>query len=166
MQVFPAKRKKRIANGALLFAAIIGSLGISGCAMQSSSANGGGPPPAPMVPAAQIVLCDDLSSSCTAATSFSFSTLRDLNIQVQWTNVPAGNHVQQLDILLPNQGGLYQTTQTAFLISGSSPGSITTSRMFPVGGTWISQRQMSGSWSVQVSLDGQVMASQAVEFNP
>jgi hypothetical protein len=166
MQRSLAKRKMRGGQWALLFLLLISSLEISGCAMAPSPASGGGPPPPAPAPAAQIVLCDDSTPGCVVETSFSLSTVRDLNVQVEWTNVPAGNHVQQLDILLPKQGGLYQTTQTAFVISGSSPGSLTTSRMFPVGGTWISQRQMGGSWSVQVSLDGQVMASQAVEFSP
>lgn len=151
-------RKKALGIAAILLLA----LGSSGC-MGSSSANGGGPPP--LVPSAMITFCDDGSSSCTPATSFSVASLRDLVIKVSWENLPAGNHVQILEIMIPG-GGLYQSSETAFLMGSTSSGSFATTRLLPVAGTWIPQRHITGDWLVRVSLDEQVVASQMVALNP
>jgi hypothetical protein len=151
-------RRKALGIAAVLLLA----LGSSGC-MGSSSANGGGPPP--LVPSAMIIFCDDDSSSCTPATSFSVASLRDLVIKVSWENIPDGNHVQTLEIMIPG-GGLYQSTQTAFLTDSSPAGAFANSRILPVAGTWIPQRHITGDWLVRVSLDEQVVSSQMVTLNP
>jgi hypothetical protein len=151
-------RRKALGIAAILLLA----LGSSGC-MGSSSANGGGPPP--LVPSAMITFCDDGSSSCTPATSFSVASLRDLVIKVSWENIPDGNHVQTLEIMIPG-GGLYQSSETAFLMGSTSSGSFATTRLLPVAGTWIPQRHITGDWLVRVSLDEQVVASQMVALNP
>jgi len=138
------------------------AVGSVGC-MGSSSANGGGPPP--LVPSAAFTFCDDGGPDCTPATSFSVASVRDVVIKVSWDNLPAGNHVQTLEIMIPG-GGLYQATQTAFLTDSSSSGLFAATRVLPVAGTWIQQRQMTGDWLVRVSLDDQVVASQVVALNP
>jgi hypothetical protein len=143
-------------------AVLLLAIGSSGC-MGSSSANSG--PPPPPVPSALITFCDDGSSGCTPATSFSVAELRDLVIKVSWENIPDGNHLQTLEILIPG-GGLYQSTQTAFLTDSSSSSSFATTRILPVAGTWIPQRQIIGDWIVRVSLDGMVITSQMVALNP
>jgi hypothetical protein len=139
---------------------VLATMGFSGC--QTQSMGGGNPPP---VLAATISLCDDGISGCPTSNSFSAAAMRDLVIKVGWENLPAGNHVQTTEILIPG-GGLYQSTRTAFLIEDGAPGSLTTKRILPVAGTWIPQRQITGNWSVRVSLDGQIIASQTVELNP
>jgi hypothetical protein len=144
-------------------AVLLFAVGSAGC-MGSSSASSGGPPP-PLVPGAVFAFCDDGGPDCTPATSFSVASVRDVVIKVSWDNLPAGNHVQTLEIMIPG-GGLYQATQTAFLMDGSSSGLFTATRVLPVAGTWIQQRQMTGDWLVRVSLDDQVVASHVVTLNP
>jgi hypothetical protein len=144
-------------------AVLLFAVGSSGC-MGSSSANGGGPPP-PLVPSAVLTFCDDGGPDCTPATSFSVAAVRDVVIKVSWDNLPAGNHVQTLEILIPG-GGLYQSTQTAFLTDASSSGLFAATRVLPVAGAWIQQRQITGDWLVRVSLDDQVVTSQMVALNP
>jgi len=138
-------------------------LGASACQMQSTSGNGGGPPPPAL--SAIISFCDDGVASCPPASSFSVASMRDLVVKINWENVPAGNHTEGLELLLPG-GGEYRVTQAGFLIPGSSTGSISTHRTFPVVGTAISLRQIRGNWSMRASLDGQPVATQMVELNP
>jgi hypothetical protein len=135
--------------------------GASACQMQSTSGNGGGRPPAA---AALISFCDDGVASCPSASSFRVTSMRDLVVLINWENVPAGNHTEVLELLLPG-GADYRVTQSAFLISGSSSGSFSTRRTFPVSGTPISQRRITGNWSVRVSLDGQLIATQILELS-
>lgn len=129
--------------------------------MQSMTGSGGGTPP-PAV-SASISFCDDGVASCPAASTFSVASLRDLVVKINWENVPAGNHTEILELLLPD-GGAYRVTQTGFLIPGSNAGSFSTHRTFPVVGTAISQRRITGSWSVRASIDGQPIATRFVEL--
>jgi hypothetical protein len=155
-------RDKR-ANAALLHVLAGLSCLLSGCAAQSSEAGGGRNPMPPI--AASITFCDDGVAGCPAASGFSVEKAHDIVIQVVWTNVPVGNHVQTLALSIPG-GGLYQQTQTAFLIDGSAPGSVTFKRILPVTATWIEQRSITGPWTVEAVLDGQLVTSQALELNP
>ena len=143
-------------------AVLLVTVALAGC-MGSSSANGGGPPPP--VPSAAFTFCDDGDPACTPASSFSVTSVRDLVIKISWDNLPPGNHVQTLEIVMPG-GGLYQSTQTAFLTDSTSSGLLASTRLLPVAGTWIQQRQMTGDWLVRVSLDDQVVASEMVALNP
>jgi hypothetical protein len=147
----------------LIAATLLIACGLSSCQTGTTSANGGGPPP--LVPSAMLTFCDDGTPTCTPGTSFSVASLRDLVIKVTWENIPEGNHVQTLEIMIPG-GGLYQSTQTAFLTDSSSAGSFAVMRMLPVAGTWIPQRQITGDWLMRVSLDEQVVTSQMVALNP
>lgn len=137
--------------------------GFSACQVASTSADNGNPPPQPVT--AAITLCDDGTPDCTPATSFEVNTVRDLVITVDWNNLPPGNHIQTLEILIP-AGGPYQVTQLALNAGNSPTGSFTTTRILPVAATWIPQRQITGDWTVRVSLDGQVIATQVVQLNP
>lgn len=134
-----------------------------GCQMQSSGNRGPVPPTAPV--SATITFCNDGMENCEPATVFSVAGLRDLVINVAFENVPPGNHVQQLEILLPG-GGPYRVTQRGLLISGDVAGAYSLTRNLAVVGTPISLRHMTGMWSVRASLDGQVIATQPVELNP
>jgi len=88
-----------------------------------------------------------------------------LEVKISWENVPAGNHVQTLEILIPG-GNLYQQTQMAFFVPQGSTEPLVAIQTLPVAGTWIQQRHMLGEWTTRVSLDGQVVATETVELTP
>jgi hypothetical protein len=133
-----------------------------GCQMQQSA--NGGPIPAPPAVSAVISFCNDGTPGCEPARSFSVASLRDLVITVAFQNVPTGNHVEQLEILLPG-GASYRVTQGGFLIADAT-GSFSFSRNLAVAGSPVSLRHMTGEWSVRASLDGQVVATESVDLNP
>ena len=141
--------------GVVLFAA----LQFSGC--QLTSADGGPRPQAPAT--ATFLFCDKEAPSCDNESSFSATATRDLEVKVSWQNVPVGNHVQTLELLLPG-GNLYQQTQMAFGVEQGSSEPLVAIQTLPVAGTWIQQRHLLGEWTARVSLDGQVVASQTVEL--
>jgi hypothetical protein len=141
----------------VLFAA----LQFSGC--QMTSADGGTPPPA--APSATFSFCDKEAPSCDNETSFSATATRDLEVKVSWQNVPAGSHVQTLEILLPG-GNLYQQTQMTFGVQQGFDQPMVAIQTLPVAGTWIQQRHLLGQWTARVSLDGQLIATQTVELTP
>jgi len=151
--------------GTILIAAfaLLAAIGFSGCQMAMTSADGGTPAAAP--PSAAFSFCDKEASSCTSETSFSAAATRDLEVKVSWQNVPAGNHVQKLEILIPG-GNLYQQTQMAFGVAQGSTEPLIAIQTLPIAGTWIQQRNMMGEWTARVSLDGQVIATQTVELTP
>jgi hypothetical protein len=131
---------------------------LSGCQMQSS--------PGPKLAASgEVSFCDAGSSGCPSGNSFSLSSLRDLTIQASLHTVPVGNHSEKVDVFLP-EGGLYQSTQTGFLIAPDSDGSFSATQSIPIAGTWIVQRHETGDWSVTISLDGRAVTTQIVSLNP
>jgi hypothetical protein len=156
------KRSIEFRRGLAVCVAAILSSFFGGCA--ASSAGGGGGNPVPPI-AASISFCDDGVAGCPAATEFNVQAARDVVIQVVWTNLPEGNHVQTLAVLMPG-GGLYQQTQTAFAVAPGGPGSVTLKRILPVAATWIQQRSITGEWTVQASLDNQPITSQPLGLNP
>lgn len=110
-------------------------------------------------PTAQILFCDAPGTSCSPGTSFSVSKLRDLNIVVNWSNLPAGNHVEVLAVI--HGSGLYQSFHKGFMVPATS-NSFSTSSALPVAGTWIARRSLTGAWTVHASLDGRLIATQTV----
>lgn len=149
-------------NTALLScAALFLAIGLSAC-QTGTSANGGGPPPPTD---ATISFCDDGEGSCTPASSFSVETVRDLVVTVNWENLSTGTHTQLLELLQPG-GGLYQSSQTSFLVPDSLHRSMVVTRTLPVAGAWIQQRRITGEWSARVSLDGNAITTQTVQLNP
>lgn len=91
-------------------------------------------------------------------TEFSAGTARDISIKTSWLNLPAGEHVQQVILRLPN-GEVYQKFETKFYSSsskgvGKAGGMPTLTNVLPVAGSWIQQRSLTGAWNVEVSLDG------------
>ncbi|MGB8523062.1 MAG: hypothetical protein WCD43_08855 [Candidatus Acidiferrales bacterium] len=140
---------------------LLAAIGFSGC--QMTSADGG--PPAAAPPSATFSFCDKEASGCSGETSFSVAATLDLEVKVSWQNVPAGNHVQTLEILIPG-GNLYQQTQMAFRVPQDSTEPLVAIQTLPVAGTWIQQRHIMGEWTARVSLDGQVVATQTVQLTP
>ena len=156
--------KKCFKNMILLAAALVlSSIGFCACQMGMTSADGGTPAVSP--PSATFVFCDKEASGCSGETTFSAAATRDLEVKVSWKNVPAGNHVQTLEILLPG-GNLYQQTQMAFGVQQGSSEPLVAIQTLPVAGTWIQQRNMMGEWTARVSLDGQVVTTQTLELTP
>jgi hypothetical protein len=145
-------------------AAVLISCGCAGAAI------GPGPqmpsPPAQPQPAqASVTLCNRTPTGCASGASFSLGTLRDLTIDVAWSNVPAGTHTQTTEILEPG-GGLFEVKSQAFAIAENSNGTVQTEEIVPVSGTMITQRRLAGAWKVRVSLDTTMSVTQAVQVDP
>ena len=162
LPLIPTKNKRRGSKMLAASALLLATVGFSAC--QMTSADGGKPMPA-APPSATFSFCDNEASGCSGETSFSTAATRDLEVKVSWQNVPAGNHVQTLEILIPS-GDLYQQTQMAFGVAQGSTEPLVAIQTLPVAGTWIQQRSMTGEWTARVSLDGQVIATQTVQLTP
>ncbi|HXN21353.1 MAG TPA: hypothetical protein VOA41_01260 [Candidatus Dormibacteraeota bacterium] len=116
------------------------------------------------VPTATLKFCDDVDPNCLAKDTFDLNQIRDLFIWVDWRGVPIGTHTQTIDLFLPQGHFLYISYSDDFAITDSSNGSATVLRPMPVAGTWITQRQLSGTWEVRVSLDGQLMETKTFQL--
>jgi len=133
--------------------------GLSGCAQSDSPIT----PPVAQPLVMSVKLCDTGAQDCTGSGNFSVSTIRDLSLDVEWKNVPAGTHTQQIALVQPN-GVVYQTVSHAFSVPDGTIGSPALNDVIPVAGTFITQRSLTGQWSVEVSLDGATIGKQSFEF--
>jgi hypothetical protein len=116
--------------------------------------------------AATLEFCDDGTENpaCTSKDTFSLAQIRDLFIWVNWQVVPTGPHTQQLDIFMPQGHALYIRYSDGFQITDTPVGSALVLRSMPVAGTWITQRQLTGTWEVDASLDGKLVSSKTFQF--
>lgn len=134
----------------------------SGCATNS-------PSPTPVASNPQLALavrvCDSGTPNCAGETVFNLGSLRDLQVNLDWQNMPGGTHTQEIAFLLPS-GVVYQTVSHGFGLPEGTLASPTVSDAMPVAGTYITQRQLTGDWTLQVSLDGAVVGSQKFQLNP
>lgn len=148
---------------------IIAALGfaaaLAGCASGSMQTPASPANPAPLSASATMVICDSAAPGCAGLTSFSISKVRDLSVTVVWKNVAAGTHTQRLDLLLPN-GGLYQTFSSGFVQPAGPSSQLEVKQQIPVVGTWITQRALTGKWSVNVFLDGQNLSTGPLDLQP
>jgi hypothetical protein len=135
--------------------------GLCGCSLMPQLPGADSPASVLLQPSAQILFCDTPGTSCSPASSFSVSKLRDLNIVVRWSHLSSGNH-EQILLVLRTADGPYQSFHRGFLVAPESDGSFSTSDALPVAGTWIVQRSLTGPWTVQASLDGRIVATQTV----
>lgn len=149
----------------LLGALVCCAVALAGCGAANVGSSNGLPPSPPPPAAATVSLCANATAGCTPATSFSLNSLREMGIAVAWSNVAAGNHSQKVTLTLPD-GHLYQVIETGFRIPTSPSGSFSSVQRLPVAGTFITQRSLTGMWTVQVSLDDAPMASQTFQLNP
>jgi hypothetical protein len=149
-----------------LVAAIAATALIScGCAGSAVGPAPQMPTPTPQAVQASVTLCNQTPSGCASGKSFSLAALRDLAIDVAWSNVPAGTHTQMTEILEPS-GGLFEAKSQAFGIDANSNGTIRTEEILPVSGTMITQRRITGAWTVRVSLDTTMSVTQTLQVDP
>ena len=151
---------KQKTNLALLLGAC-GVLFLAGCAQALD--------PALAVRTAQPVamtvsLCDSGENGCSSGSSFRLSVIRDLGVGVDWKNVPGGTHTQQIALVQPN-GVVYQTVSHSFAVPDNKLGSPKIGDVIPIAGTFITQRDQVGEWSIEVSLDGQTVGTQKFQFD-
>ena len=157
------------ARAALIAAVLCWAVSSVGCNVLSAlsgggsggSGGGGGTTP----PSAAIFVCTQDDPSCQAGTTFSLDAAKVFRASVQWSNVPAGDHMQKLQFIQPN-GTVYRQYEDPFEVTSSNVGQATLTTTMNVVGTYIAIRQMTGDWQVQVLLDDKPIASQTVHVNP
>jgi hypothetical protein len=154
-------RKSRSGSIAGFALVVLAAAGISGCAAAGTGSTAAG---VALSPAASMSLCNQTPGGCSAAASYSLDSMRDLAVNVQWSHVPEGTHTATFEILQPGDG-LYQAQNVSF-VADVADASAQTSVLVPVAGTWITQRGLTGIWTVRVSLDGTAMDRQTVTLNP
>jgi hypothetical protein len=157
----PIRQQRRVKSLAPA-AALLLTIAISGCA--ESSVPSVLPPPQPQI-AASISVCNKTPNACADAQTFSLAQIRDLSIHVDWKNVSPGTRTQKLEMLDPG-GGSYQVLNTSFLEEEAGTGQAQTDSLIPISGSMITQRGMTGTWTLRVSLDGQEVATQSITFEP
>jgi hypothetical protein len=152
---------RRLAAGTALTACVF----IIGCAESSPMSSGGTGTPTPADASAVVTVCNQTPDGCSQNTSFSLATIRDLSVHVQWTNVAPGTQTQTLQLLDPGRGS-YQVTNSSFVVADGSNGQASTDVLIPVSGSMITQRQITGTWTIQVTLNGKPVATQSVILQP
>ncbi len=135
-----------------------------GCSGQTAVTNITPPPSTPPPSATISFSCDSPDPSCTAGSSA--KSIPALIVTVAWSNVPTGAHAQTVRFFLPD-GYVYQAIETGFAVAQKPTGSASAVARLPVAGSFITQRDLTkGNWKVEVSLDGNVVGSTALHFNP
>lgn len=157
----PRRGSSRL-GATICIAALSACFTLLGCA-ENMSMNSTSPTPVVVPASAQISFCNNSPSGCATGSAFSLASLRDLNINVGFQNVPEGHHSQAVQVSLPD-GTLYQAFEQSFVIDSSSSGTVSTTQALPVAGTGIWQHSLTGMWQVTVTLDGQPIASQNVQL--
>lgn len=153
-------RTGKLDSNLLLILAIGSAALLAGCAQGMDQV----PPSGAAQPVAMTVaVCDSSEQGCSAATSFSLATFRDLGVGVNWKNVPGGTHTQQIALVQPN-GVVYQTVSHSFGVADGTLGTPAINDVIPVAGTFITQRSQTGEWTIEVSLDGQSVGAQKFQF--
>ncbi|MBI3663803.1 MAG: hypothetical protein HY234_12245 [Acidobacteria bacterium] len=121
----------------------------------------------------ELFFCESATTECRSTNSaFTVGKLRDLFVFVTWPSTN-GDRVQTVEFFLPD-GSLYMKRDTAFRTRAGQPRAravtgaavvadeyLTSSRGMPtvvtplaVAGTYITQRNLLGTWAVRVLLDG------------
>jgi hypothetical protein len=162
-------RRKLVSSAALLTAVLSLLFGLSGCGALSMSDSGTTPPstptPAPMPSSATVTFCSGPQASCGQASSFPVSSTRDLVARVHWMDVPAGTHTQRVRFVLP-EGAIYQERESSFSVSADSTKGVDVPDGLPVLASFISTRQLTGKWNVEIYLDGKLVSTTPLEFVP
>jgi hypothetical protein len=90
---------------------------------------------------------------------FSARNVRDLLIAVEYRDLTPGRHTQRLKLFAPD-GALYQQLTTAVATNPPArgkglrgPGWERVTTRLPVGGTWITEHGLYGTWRLEVYMD-------------
>jgi hypothetical protein len=131
----------------------------------------------------EVFFCQTPTAQCrSTGATFTVDRLRDLYVFVTWPNT-SGTYTQTVEFYLPN-GNLYVKKSTHFMVRKGQPVArplsgetlpaefFTTSRgvpavvtLLPVAGTYITQRNLLGTWTVRVLLNGSPAASAVFELS-
>ena len=124
----------------------------------------------------EVFYCSIKKPRCrTEADTFALQDLRDLYVFVTWPGL-RGKHVQVVEFILPN-GHLYERKETAFKLRRKkrqkgqpfvteSRGVPTVITVLPVAGTFITQHGLSGTWTIRVFLDGELVQLSQFTLTP
>jgi hypothetical protein len=157
----PNRETAFLQRAVLAVAFCVAATGFSGCAGADIAVV---PPPQAQVAAAMTV-CNKTPDGCSPQPSFSLGVIRDLAIHVDWKNVTPGTRTQKLEMMDPG-GGSYQILNTSFVEQDGGNGAASTDVMIPISGSMITQRSITGTWTLRISLDEQMVATQTVTFAP
>ncbi len=152
-------RCRRVPGGCALLALV--ASGLAGCQPQSSSAKERVASP----PSAAISFCSRRPSGCVPGAVFSVRGTQDLAVNTSIEHVAPGDHMQILEIVMPD-GHTYEETKVGFRVPEISNAPIPGVRTIPVAGTWIQKRQVFGVWKVRYSLDDQLLATSDFRLEP
>lgn len=134
---------------------------LAGCQTHLTSANERVKQPS----AATISFCDGEPTGCLPGAAFSEARTREVVIRTEIENATAGNHTEKMEIVQPD-GTVYQETRVGFRVLDGSNEPIPGERAIPMANTWIQQRHVTGIWTVRLSLDGEVLATQQFVVKP
>jgi len=83
-------------------------------------------PVIPGTPAAAVSFCQSTEAGCAANGSSQVSGTRNLDLVIEWRNLPAGAHSQKVSFVLPS-GEEYQAFERSFEVPDGSSDSVTSS---------------------------------------
>src|SRR2546430_7642943 len=150
-------RNGKLDSNLLLLLTLGSAAMLAGCAQGVDQV----PPPsgATQPVAMTVTVCDSGEQGCSAATSFSLGTFRDLGVGVDWKNVPGGTHTQQIALVQPN-GVVYQTVSHSFGVADGQIGAPPVNHVIPGAGARITQPSQTRERAIDVSPDGQSAGTQ------
>jgi hypothetical protein len=90
---------------------------------------------------------------------FDADRLRSLLIQIHWKTL-VGAHTQRVELITPD-GSVYQNLTAPV---ESATGTAVVETRLPVAGTWITEYDMHGRWTVNVYLDDAVRPTTSAPF--
>jgi len=186
--VGPSKQGSAVDEGWLntITATLAGALPFGG-----GGAAAPGPPVPSEIPSAnqmevrEVLYSDSADTACLPGNrQFTLEDVRGLYVCVVWLG-PAGTYAQQVTFESPD-GHVYQTITSAFATAqGASTGGtlrfgerdypvqaagwgangrVLVTAMLPVAGTFITQYNLAGPWTVRVALNGQVVGKDTFEL--
>jgi len=186
--VGPSKQGSAVDEGWLntITATLAGALPFGG-----GGAAAPGPPVPSEIPSAdqmevrEVLYSDSADTACLPGNrQFTLEDVRGLYVCVVWLG-PAGTYAQQVTFESPD-GHVYQTITSAFATAQGAAtggtlrfgerdypvqaagwgadGRVLVTAMLPVAGTFITQYNLAGPWTVRVALNGQVVGKDTFEL--
>jgi hypothetical protein len=148
---------------ALRAAFVLSVLGVGGCGSQQMTDSRSTPLSTSTPASATVSFCAGSEKGCAQASSFPVSSTRDLITNLRWSNVSAGMHTQKVRYVLP-EGAVYQEREASFSLPEGSTSGMDLQDGLPVLGSFISTRQLTGKWLVEVYLDDKLISTTPLEF--